>query len=125
MPPPSSPALCAIAHWGGRSSIPETPVTESRGRDVPDTPLRIGRCLTSSLARHRADRLLPPELPLQLHLRALQPRALGLRQGLAGTVDIKGQHRQRRAIGAGLAARALLCRTFERCGDLLRAGLFE
>jgi hypothetical protein len=30
--------LCAIAHWGGASSIPETPVLETRSRGVLDTP---------------------------------------------------------------------------------------
>src|SRR5437879_6555116 len=34
----SSSALCAIAHWGGRSSIPETAVIESIGRGVLDPP---------------------------------------------------------------------------------------
>src|SRR5687767_719339 len=34
----SSPALCAIAHWGGRSSIPETLVLEPRSRGVLDAP---------------------------------------------------------------------------------------
>src|ERR1700675_4856610 len=34
----SSSALCAIAHWGGRPSIPETLVMESNGRGVLDTP---------------------------------------------------------------------------------------
>ena len=57
---------------------------------------------------------LPPELVLQLHLRPLQSGTLGLRQGLSGAVDIEGQHRQRRAIGAGLAARTMLCRALER-----------
>src|SRR6185295_20240555 len=31
-------ALCALAHWGGRSSIPETAEIISIGRDVLDTP---------------------------------------------------------------------------------------
>jgi hypothetical protein len=35
-----SSALCAIAHWGGRSSIPETPMIESIGRSVLDTRIR-------------------------------------------------------------------------------------
>ena len=56
----------------------------------------------------------------QLHLRLLQPCTLRLRQRLAGAVDIEGQHRQRRAICAGLAARTVLGGTLERCGDLLR-----
>jgi hypothetical protein len=34
----SSSALCAIAHWGGRSSIPETAVIESIIRGVLDAP---------------------------------------------------------------------------------------
>jgi len=65
------------------------------------------------------------KLPPQLDLGAFQPRSLGLRQGLAGTVDIKGQHRKRGAIGAGLAARATLCRAFERGRNLLRVAKFE
>ncbi len=36
----SSSALCAIAHWGGRSSIPETPVIAPRSRGVLDPRLR-------------------------------------------------------------------------------------
>ena len=35
---PSSSALCAIAHWGGRSSIPEAAMMESISRSVLDTP---------------------------------------------------------------------------------------
>src|SRR5437660_6027222 len=35
----SSPALCAIAHWGGRSSIPETVFKPIR-RGVLDTRIR-------------------------------------------------------------------------------------
>src|SRR5205807_1316669 len=38
--PSSSPALCAIAHWGGRPGIPETAVIESIGRGVLDTRMR-------------------------------------------------------------------------------------
>src|SRR5207247_10343422 len=34
----SSPALCAIAHWGGRSSIPETSAIQPRSRGVLDAP---------------------------------------------------------------------------------------
>ena len=37
----SSSALCAIAHWGGRSSIPEALVIESRVRSVLDCMKRI------------------------------------------------------------------------------------
>ena len=48
--------------------------------------------------------VVPAKLPLQLALGTLQPLALRLRQGLAGAVDIKRQHRERRAIGAGFAA---------------------
>src|SRR6266478_3772645 len=43
------------------------------------------------------------KLVLQLGLGALQAVALGFRQGLAGTVDIECQHRERGAIGARLA----------------------
>src|ERR1700716_601363 len=68
---------------------------------------------------------LPPKLMFQLDLRAFQPRTLRLRQRLAGAVDIKGQHRQRRAIGAGLAARTVLRRTLQRGRDFLRACQLE
>ena len=36
---PSSPALCAIVHWSGRSSIPETSMIEPKGRRVLDDDL--------------------------------------------------------------------------------------
>ena len=36
---------------------------------------------------------IPPKLMLQLRLRPLQAVALGFRQGLAGAVDVEGQHR--------------------------------
>src|ERR1700682_2503038 len=65
------------------------------------------------------------KLMFQLDLRAFQPRTLRLRQLLAGAVDIKGQHRQRRAIGAGLAARTVLRRTLQRGRDFLRACQLE
>src|SRR5436309_5239182 len=39
--PSSSPAFCAIAHWGGRPGIPETAVIESIGRGVLDTRMRV------------------------------------------------------------------------------------
>ena len=57
----------------------------------------------------------------QLGLCPLQPLALRLRQGLAGAVDVEGQHRKRRAIGAGLAARTALRRALQRSRDLLRS----
>src|SRR5215216_2749753 len=38
----SSAALCAIAHWGGRPSVPETSMIEPRSRSVLDTPLSRG-----------------------------------------------------------------------------------
>jgi len=44
------------------------------------------------------------KLPPQLGLGALQSVALHFRQRLAGAVDIKGQHRERGAIGACFAA---------------------
>src|SRR5258707_6331349 len=66
-----------------------------------------------------------PELVLQLHLRALQPGALRLWQGLAGAIDIEGQHRQRGAVGARLAARTVLRGPLERSRDLLRARQLE
>ena len=48
---PSSSALCAIAHWGGRSSIPEALVIEPKSRSVLDTPPEpvIGRRFGRSL----------------------------------------------------------------------------
>ncbi len=49
------------------------------------------------------EKLLPPELPLQLNLGALEPRTLRLRQILSRAIDVKRQHRQRRAVGAALA----------------------
>src|SRR4051812_40198985 len=69
--------------------------------------------------------LLLAELMLEFDLRAFQSRALRFRQRLAGAVDIEGQHRQRRAIGAALAARTVLRRTLQRCRDLFRTGQFE
>src|SRR5215213_9314924 len=42
----SSSALCAIAHWGGRSSIPETAMMETIGRGVLDAP--PSRSMTTS-----------------------------------------------------------------------------
>src|ERR1700755_1237209 len=76
-------------------------------------------------ARTTARNLFLSKLPLQLDLGALQPLALSLRQRLAGTVDIECQHRQRRAVGAGLAARTVFSRALQRGRDLLRAGEFE
>jgi hypothetical protein len=38
----SSPALCAIAHWSGRSSIPEAAMMETIGRGVLDRPVKPG-----------------------------------------------------------------------------------
>src|ERR1700754_1467217 len=87
------------------------------------------RCLAfesdTGVARAPLAGLFPPELMLQLHLRPFQPRALRFRQGLAGAVDVEGQHRQGGAIGAGPAARAALRRTFEGCRDLSRTCQFE
>src|SRR4051794_34377872 len=37
-PQSSSPALCAISHWGGGPSISQTPATEPRSRGVLDSP---------------------------------------------------------------------------------------
>src|SRR4051794_23635650 len=62
---------------------------------------------------------------LQFDLRALKPGALCLRQGFAGAVDIEGQHRKRRTIGAAFAARTVLRRTLQRRRNLLRARQFE
>src|SRR6185437_14003547 len=67
----------------------------------------------------------PPELMLQFGLGALQPMALGLRQGLAGAVDVEGQHRERGAVGPSLAAGAVLRGALQRSRDLLRIGQRE
>src|ERR1700722_18993685 len=63
--------------------------------------------------------------PLQLQLRALQPPALRPRQGLAGAVDVEGQHRERRTIGAGLAARTAFRGALQGGGDPLRVAQGE
>ena len=47
----SSSALCAIAHWGGRSSIPEASVIESMSRSVLDAPPSRGMTVVVAL-RH-------------------------------------------------------------------------
>jgi hypothetical protein len=39
----SSPALCAIAHWGGGSGIPEAAAIESIGRGVLNAPAFAGQ----------------------------------------------------------------------------------
>src|ERR1700722_11318970 len=63
--------------------------------------------------------------PLQLQLRPRQPLALRLRQRLAGAVDVKSQHRERRTIGAGLAARTAFRRALQGGGDPLRVAQGE
>ena len=63
--------------------------------------------------------LVAMKLVLQLGLGALQAVALRFRQALAGTVDIKRQHRERGAIGARLATRTAFRRALERRRDLL------
>ena len=81
-----------------------------------------GRFSASQIRRDdamaRGSRLLPPELVFQFCLRPLQPVTFGFRQVLAGAVDIKRQHRYRRAVCAGFSARALFCRSLQRRGDL-------
>jgi hypothetical protein len=67
----------------------------------------------------RDDALVFSKLMLQLGLGALQPVALCFRQGFAGAVDIEGQHRKCRAIGACFAARAMFRRALERCRNSL------
>ena len=62
---------------------------------------------------------------LQFRLRGLQAVALGFRHVLARAVDVESQHRERGAVGAGLAARAVLRGPFEGSCDFLRAGLLE
>ena len=54
--------------------------------------------------RFVGDPSLFPERSLQFALGPLEPVALRLRQALAGAVDLEGQHRERGAIGADLAA---------------------
>jgi hypothetical protein len=44
----SSSALCAIAHSGGRSSIPETSMIEPTGPGVLDTPPSRGKTISCS-----------------------------------------------------------------------------
>src|SRR5258707_1460189 len=61
--------------------------------------------------------LVAAELVPQLGLGALQAVALRFRQRLAGAVDIERQHRERRAIGACLAARTAFGRALERSRD--------
>ena len=68
---------------------------------------------------------LPPELMLQLGFRPLQSRPLGFGQGLAGAVDVEGQHRERGAVGAELATGAVFGRALQGCSDLFRVGQCE
>lgn len=68
---------------------------------------------------------IPTKLMLQFGFCPLQPIPLGFGQGLAGSVNVECQHRKRGAVGAALAARAVLCRALEGSGDLLRIGQFE
>jgi hypothetical protein len=78
-----SPALCAIAHWGGRSSIPETPVIEPISRSVLDPPPSRGTTVVwrfSTSTSLRAQRSNPP-----LHL----PR-YGLPRFTRNDVEIAG-----------------------------------
>ena len=90
---------------------------------------QINRCTSnvtpSTRFRGYDDLFAAMKLPPQFGLGALQSVALRFRQRLAGAVDIKGQHRERRAIGACLAARTSFRRALERCRDFLRVGLFE
>src|SRR5258707_6380323 len=89
-----------IVRESGRSSTPGR--LDSFGAGEYWIPACAGMTNRGRFARSCS---LSPELPLQFALGPLQPVALRLRQALAGTVDIEGQHRERRAIGAGLAAR--------------------
>src|SRR3979490_1215516 len=79
----------------------------------------------TTVAINQPKSLVFSELVIPLGLGGLQPVALRFRQRLAGAVDIKRQHRERRAIGACLAARTALRRALERCRDLLRVSQFE
>src|SRR5690242_16899588 len=99
-----------------RIALPEKP--------PPWPPLRVG-LPSPRFAGEGYEQSLSPEFPLQLDLGALQPIAFRLRQIPARAIDIEGQHRHRRAIGARLAARAPLRRALQRGRDLLCAGLLE
>jgi hypothetical protein len=66
--PLSSPALCALAHWGGRSSIPETVVLGREASGILDAPHSRGmtaRLLFDNLTdeRERKCPALTPPLP--------------------------------------------------------------
>jgi hypothetical protein len=55
----SSSALCALAHWGGRSSIPEAVVMEPRGRGVLDSPPSRGMTVSSGEPAHTSYSVIP------------------------------------------------------------------
>jgi len=61
----------------------------------------------------------------QLALGALQGLPPGSRQVLAGAIDVKGQHRQRRAVRIGFAPPAAFGRAFQRSRDLFRIAFGE
>jgi hypothetical protein len=48
--------LCAIAHWGGRSSIPETSTIEPKSRGVLDAPPSRGMTNSINFRRHCEER---------------------------------------------------------------------
>src|SRR6185312_7938441 len=63
--------------------------------------------------------LLPPEQPPQLRLGAGED-ALAVGGELpAAAIDVEGQHRHGRLVGAGLASPAVLGRLLQRAGDAL------
>jgi hypothetical protein len=66
---------------------------------------------------HENTRLLAAKLLSQFHLGALQGSAPDRGQVFAGTIDVKRQHRQCRAIGVGFSAAAPLRRPLQRCGN--------
>src|SRR5262245_10474307 len=69
--------------------------------------------------------LVAAELDAQLIFCLVEPPLARRRQGPPGTVDVEGQHRERRAVGIGLPPPAAQRRALERGRDLLRASLGE
>ena len=106
MVPTRATLTAVIAREGGRSSIPETPVMESRSRGVLDTPLEPVIGLAEGETRWRGmianfELSRPCRLPAigEMH-RAVAPG--GMRGQLTGC-DIIGRHGGSRALaGAGV-----------------------
>ena len=84
----SSSALCAIAHWSGRSSIPETPAMKWIGRGVLDPP--HARRMTAVIGRECAS--------AGAHLHAIRffnqqriRKMPGARPGMIGGMSFRGR----------------------------------